>query len=92
MQPSKDFNYRVDNTTIEHCEMTSLLMDIDYIKGLNCLIEGCKCKNELNKLPTKINRGKFVYFQMDEDYYDEFLEKTKNKSIKEIMELGLLSC
>jgi len=91
MQPSKDYDYKVDNTSIEHCELTSLLMDIDGIKGLNCLIDGCRCKEELNKLPTKLNRGRFVYFQIDEDYYGEFLEKTQSKSIKELIELGLLS-
>jgi len=91
MQPSKDYDYKVDDTSIEHCEFTSLLMDIDNIKGLNCLINGCLCKEELNKLPTKLNRDRFVYFQLDENYYEEFLEKTKNKSIKEIIELGLLN-
>jgi hypothetical protein len=90
IQPSKDFEYRVDDTTIEYCELTSLLMDIDNIKGLDCLIDGCHCKEELNKLPTKLNRGRFVYFQLEEDYYEEFLKKTKNKSIKDIIELGLL--
>lgn len=91
MQPSKDFDYKVDDTTIEPCEYTSLLNDIDNIKGLKCLLEGCQCKEELNKVPTRLNRGKFVYFQIEDDYYDEFLEKTKYKSIKEIIELGLLS-
>lgn len=91
MQPSKDYDYKVDDTSIENCEFTSLLIDIDNIKGLNCLIDGCLCKEELNKLPTKLNRGRFVYFQLDEEYYEEFLAKTKNKSVKEIVELGLLS-
>lgn len=91
LQPSKNYNYRVDMTTIEYCELTSLLMDIDRIKGSKCLIDGCHCKDEMNKLPTKLHRGRFVYFQIEEDYYDEFLIKTKNKSIKDIIELGLLS-
>ena len=91
LQPSKNYNYKVDNTSIEHSEITSLLMDIDIIKGLNCLIDGCRCKEEINKLPTKLNRGRFVYFQVDEEYYDDFLEKTQNKSIKDLIELGLLS-
>jgi len=91
MQPSKDFDYKVTDTTIEQCELSSLLMDIDNIKGLGCLIEGCQCKEELNKLPTKLNRGRFVYFQLEEEYYGEFLEQTKNKSVKQLIELGLLS-
>jgi len=91
MQPSKDYDYKVDDTSIEHCELTSLLMDIDRIKGMNCLINGCQCKEELNKMPTKLNRGRFVYFQIDDDYYGDFLEKTQNKSVKELIELGLLS-
>ena len=90
MQPSKNYGYRIEDTTVEHGEFASLLMDIDRIKGLNCLIKGCKCKGELNKIPTNLNRGKFVYFQLDDDYYQEFLQQTQNKSVKEIIELGLL--
>ncbi len=91
MQPSKIFDYKVTDTTIEYCELSSLLMDIDNIKGLNCLIDGCQCKEELNKIPTKLNRGNFVYFQLEDEYYGEFVEQTKNKSIKALIELGLLS-
>lgn len=72
MQPAGDYNYKVDNTSIEFCEFSSLLMDIDRIKGSKCLLDGCNCKAELNKLPTNLNRGRFVYFQLDEDYYEEF--------------------
>lgn len=91
MQPAGDYNYKVDETSIEQCEYSSLLMDIDNAKGSKCILDGCKCKEELNKIPTKLNKGRFVYFQLDEEYYEEFLEKTKNKSVKDIIELGLLS-
>lgn len=94
MQPSKDFNYRVDLTTILNSEMASLLVDLDRIKSIECTGsgEGCPCKTELSMVPTNLNRGNYVYFQLDDEYYSEFSEKLKNKSVKEIIELGLLSC
>ncbi|SDE84028.1 hypothetical protein SAMN04487996_107152 [Dyadobacter soli] len=91
MQPSKDYEYKVDETSIEHCEFLSLLADIDRIKGIKCTDENCVCKAKLNELPTNLNRGRFVYFQLDDEYYDDFLEKTQSKSVKQIIELGLLS-
>lgn len=91
MQPSKKFNYRVDDTSILYCEMTSLLIDVDRAKGLKCIGEGCKCKEVIHQIPTKLNRGKFVYFQLDDEYYDYFLEATKEKSIKELIEIGIIS-
>jgi hypothetical protein len=89
LQPSKKYSYKVDNTSILECEYTSLLVDIDRVKGLQCSDVNCKCKAELNKIGTNLNRGNFVYFQIDDDYYYHFVEQTKHKSVKEIMEIGI---
>lgn len=91
IQPSKDYNYNVDDSPIEQCELSSILADIDHIKGLQCSYENCQYKAQLNLIPSKLNRGKLVYFNLEDDYYTYFIEKTKNKSIKQIIELGLLS-
>lgn len=91
MQPSKKYDYRVDDTRIEFCEFTSLLMDIDNLKRAKCIDENCSYREKIELLPTSLNRGSFVYFQIDDEYYPEFIEKTKGRSIKEIIELGLLS-
>jgi len=91
LQPSKNYNFKIDETTIEHCELTTLLLAIDKLKGLKCLHDGCKFKEELCNLPLKVDRGKLVCFLLEEEYYQEFIDKTKAKSIKDLIELGLLS-
>lgn len=89
LQPSKKFDYKVDDTNTLVCDYTSLLVDIDRVKGLKCNDVDCKCKSELNKIGTNLNRGNFVYFQTDDDYYYHFTELTKDKSVKEIIETGI---
>jgi len=90
MQPSKKFDYKVDDTTIIHCELTSLLVDFDKVKGASCTLEECQCKIELSKIPSNLNRGKLISFQLDDDYFQILLDKTKDKSIRDVIELGLL--
>lgn len=91
MQPSKAYNYAVDDTTELCCEMTSLLIDIETTKKIKCGNENCEVKSSLYALPSKLNRGNFVYMMLDDDYYLALEEKLKKHSIKEIIELGLLS-
>src|SRR5690606_27420821 len=91
IQPSKYFDYRVDNTSLLPCKYTSLLAEIDRVKSKKCFCEKCTFKNELVNLQDKFNTGNFVYFQLDDDYYEEFRLKTKDKSIGELIELWILS-
>jgi hypothetical protein len=91
LQPSKDYDYRVDNTVILHCQYTSLMMDIDRVKGIQCTANDCKCKHELIQLPKKHDGGNVIYFKIEDEYLDEFHSKIKNKSLREIIELGLLA-
>lgn len=91
MQPSKVYNYKVDDTTELACEMTSLLVDLETIKNLNCSNQDCEIKSSLNKLPLSLNRGNFVYAILDDDYFAELTEQLRHKELKEIIQLGLLS-
>lgn len=91
LQPSKKFNYTVNDTTILYCEYSSFLMDIDKVKGISCPVEECRCKKEINQIPTKAGNGKFIYFNVDEEYYDELMKLTEHKSLKEIIENGIIS-
>ena len=91
LQPSKYSDYKIDDTTELKCEYKSLLADIDNIKKTKCDSESCSILKEINKIPTKLNRGNFVYFLIEDEYYEEFKEKTKDKSLKELVELGLLA-
>lgn len=90
LQPSKYNAYKIDDTTELRCEFKSLLVDIDNIKKFKCDNANCSILKEINKIPSKLNRGNFVYFLVEDEYYQDFKEKTKDKSIKELIELGLL--
>lgn len=90
MQPSKNFNYKVDNTTILPCEFSSLLTDIDDLRKHLCNEKDCNCRKKLINIPTNVNRGNFVYFQLDDEYYSEFEKLSRTKSVREIIEAGLI--
>lgn len=89
IQPSKYDNYKVTKTAIQHSEYTSLLTDIDRLKRHECS-QSCKLRIELETLPSNRNT-KFYSFELTDDYYEVFHEKIKDKSITELIELGLLN-
>lgn len=91
MQPSKKFNYNVNDTTVLFCDYSSLLMDVDRVRGLKCPVDECKCKSEINAIPTKAGRGKFIYVNIDDEYYEELEKLIEDKSLKEIIQDGILS-
>jgi hypothetical protein len=91
LQPSKDYDYKVNDTVILHCQYTALMLDIDRVKGIQCAANDCRCKNELTQIPKKSDGGNVIYFKIADDYLEEFHSKTKHKSLKEIIELGLLA-
>lgn len=92
LQPSEYNDYKIDDTTELECEYRSLLVDLDKVKKIKCDNGNCPIIQAIHKIPTKQNRGSFVHFLVEDDYYELFVDKTKNKSIKEIIELGLLTC
>ena len=91
MQPSRVYSYVVDDTTELACELTSLLIDLETARSINCTNDTCEIKSRLHKIPSSLNRGNFVYAILDDDYYADLSEKLKRKSLKDILELGLLS-
>ncbi|PJJ68142.1 hypothetical protein [Chryseobacterium geocarposphaerae] len=90
IQPAKSYNYAVDKTKIADNDYTSLLMDIDKIRRISCNHD-CNIYKELCLIPTKMNTSNFYYFSLEDDYYAEFTEKIKDKSITELIELGIAS-
>src|SRR5690606_12787783 len=90
IQPSKYYNYKVDKTSVSPCLYTSILFEIDKIKAKKCFCDKCTFKSELTNLQGKFTNGNFVYFQLDDDFYMEFKEKTRDKSITEIVEQWLI--
>ena len=91
LQPSNRNDYTVNDTTIMYCDYSSFLLEIDKIKGWKCPVDECRCKNEIKQIPSKAGRGKFIYFNIEEDYYEELMKLTEDKSLKQIIENGILA-
>lgn len=91
MQPSKNYNYKVDDTVNLVCEMTSLLIDVEAARDTVCSDDACAVKSKLHVIPSKLNRGNFVYAILEDDYYDELEKALQTKTFRSIIELGLLS-
>lgn len=90
IQPSNYNTYHIDDTYYMSCQYSSLLIDIQNVqKKINSSLSCAACA-ELNKLPTQINTTNFFYCSLDEDYKNKLL--SSNKTIQEIIELGLLQC
>lgn len=89
IQPSKKFNYFVYPTKTVESEYNSLLADIDNLKKYKCSND-CNLHLELCKIPTNSDKN-FYHFSLDDDYHIALSEKIKNKSITDLIELGLLS-
>ncbi|AZI38536.1 hypothetical protein [Epilithonimonas vandammei] len=88
IQPSKYNDYKVTKTAIQDSNYTSLMIDIDKLKKHQCATP-CKLREELNNIPSN-NNTSFYSFELHDDYYEAFHEKIKDKSITELIELGLL--
>jgi hypothetical protein len=89
IQPSKNFNYFVNATKTVESEYNMLLADIDNLKRYKCSND-CNLHMELCKVPTNSEKN-FYHFSLDEDYHIELSDKIQNKSITDLIELGLLS-
>ena len=86
LQPSKDYNYYIDDTKIGSCELSSVLEDINQAKIFGCENKDCDLKSQINNIPSKLNQGNFIYSVLD----DDTLEMAKDYDIKEIIESGVL--
>lgn len=85
------YNYRIDKTSILPCKYSSLLIELDIIKKKKCFCEKCTFKNEISNLQDKYNVGNFIYFQLDDDFYAEFKERTNDRCISDLVEEWLIS-
>ncbi|MDM1295303.1 hypothetical protein HX021_13525 [Sphingobacterium sp. N143] len=85
------YNYRVDKTSVLPCKYTSLIAELDRLKSKKCFCEKCTFKAEISSLQHRFNVGNFVYFQLDDDYYQQFQDLTIDKSVSEIVELFILN-
>jgi len=91
IQPSKRNDYKINDCNRLSCNYTSLLKDIDDIKRKCANCNTCNIISELNSLPRRNNYSNAVIFYLDDDYLSHFKEITKNRSISEIIENGVIN-
>lgn len=92
LQPSKDFNYKVDTTSFGYSEYDKLLSNYKQIENI---IEKCPHKKDKCDIQTKITEAdsihNVVYVTLDDDFYDTYKSIENNKSLKELIEEALLA-
>jgi len=84
-------NYKIHDCNILSCQYTSLLKDLDDIKRKYPNCENCNIISQINELPWRNSNSNAVIFFLDDDYLSHFKEISKNKSISEIFENGLIN-
>lgn len=89
IQPSKRYSYKVDDTHFMSSEISSLLVDLQKIKGKIKTETSCSICREIISVPSKNNNTNLLIAHL-EDHYIEELDKV-NISIEEVIQLGILS-
>lgn len=90
IQPSKRNNYHVDDTYYMSSKYSSLLIDIQKIQNKIKIGSACNICFEIKKLPSESNNTNFVFGYLEDEYIQKLDSATL--SLKELIELGLLSC
>jgi hypothetical protein len=91
IQPSKSYNYKIDDCYPLSSQYSSLCKDIDDVLRTKSCKEDCPVKIKLKSIPTQQNQTNIMYCYLEDDYYRELQDKLGTKSISDIIELGLLS-
>jgi len=91
IQPSKNFDYVVDDCYPLSCEYTSMHTDIHNIiaKKSNC--PNCNIKSDISKIPTKLNHTNAIIGFLDDSFLKEYESLLEKMSLSEILELGILA-
>jgi len=90
LQPSEYNDYKIRDCNILTSQYSSLLKDIDDLKRKNIDCKSCNIANDLQNIPTNLNNTNAIVFFLDDDYLEAFKTISKNKSISEIIENGLI--
>jgi len=91
IQPSVDYNYKVDDCYPLSCEYSSLLKDIDDLKSKHQPCEKCELHADLSQIPKRKEPFNFIMCYLDDDSRDLLLEKLEGKNVSDIIELGLIA-
>jgi len=92
IQPSKDFNYKVDPCNPLSCQYTSLLLDITAMRSKTCENKNCPYQSALDSIPTNSNYKNVLMHYIDDDDMESinFFSENKNLSVTEILQCGIM--
>lgn len=85
------YNYRVDEANVLTCKYTYLITKLDEVKSQPCNCDNCSIHKKIHEIQEDFHCENFVYFQLDDEYYQHFRSCTEKISVREIIELGLAS-
>jgi hypothetical protein len=91
MQPSKDFNYNVDDCYPLSCEYSSLIKDIEELSNIPAGCSECNIKTKLKTIPTKLNKSRVVMGFLDDDFFENYNDVLEEKSFSEILKDGIIN-
>jgi hypothetical protein len=87
IQPSKDYDYNVDDSKPTTSQYSSLLKDVNDLKSKRCIDEHCPIHSGLQKLPTKSNHTNLVYAFVDHEVKGHIDEH----GITKLLEMGVVT-
>lgn len=90
IQPSKDYGYQVNPTTLGLSQYDDLLGEIEEIKrqAASCPSTSCASREKIKNACSKTN---IIYVDLDDDFYKEYKALIATHSLREIVEAGILS-
>lgn len=89
IQPSKTYSYRVDACNPLSCKYTSLLSDINTLKGLKLCSNNCGYKEKLEEIPTDTNgTNVLIHYLSDEEKEKIDSVLTDSGTCTELLMLG----
>ncbi len=91
LQPSKDFNYNVEDCYPLSCEYSSLIKDIEELSNIPAGCSECNIKTQLKTIPTKLNKSRVVMGFLDDDFFENYNEVLEEKSFSEILKDGIIN-
>lgn len=90
MQPSKSHNYRIDACSPLSCEYTSLLSEINTMKGLRLCKSNCGYTERLERIPTNaVSANVLMHFLSDDEKAELDSVITDKSTYTEVLMTGV---
>ena len=94
LQPSRFHSYRIDPCSPLSCEYTSLILDLERVKGQACVAAGCPVRAALEAIPSRDHRCDVMIVQVEagtRGWVDSLIASNRVDSVSEILEAGIIT-